>query len=425
LICNTLIGNRFFLGLWLRSSDSRPVAWCVVGIFAGLYIFYKGFLLLQKRHLILDTPVSKVRSASLGMVEINGLAVGPYTVIAPITERPCYYHRTEVWEWKRRGKNNQWVKIAAECIHVPFFLDDNTGKVMVDPRGAELELHRDFQQEFCDGFFTTKEEAPPNVHNFLLRYGISTRNKIKVEEFCVKPKNALFVLGTLSENPGLEVTPQAIRDVEPISSVSSGNLSFGFGSLSLSPMGSSGVSGKSPFFSLASKRPSEDERLMEAVLSKPDSNGTNSAQPTPAQFRQVIHLSPSAASAETTEMTQQEKVAAALTKAGITNSAAWAAAKIAPDPIVRKSDAHGIVLSGIETGSSQAAAQAGGLPEGFEHHPRVVLMKGENNPNFIISWRSQRDIARSLGWKCTLMIWGGPALTILCLYALHNMTHWF
>ncbi len=422
----------FFPGLWLRSSDSRPIAWCVVGVFAGLYIFYKGFLLLQKRHLILDTPVSKVRSAALGMVEINGLAVGPYTVIAPITERPCYYHRTVVWEWKRRGKNNQWVKIAAECTHVPFFLDDNTGKVMVDPRGAELELHRDFQQEFCDGFFTTKEEAPPNVHNFLLRYGISTRNKIKVEEFCVKPKNALFVLGTLDENPGLEVTPQPIRDVEPISSVSSGNLSFAFGGLSLSSMGSSGNFGKSSFFSLANKRQPEDERLMQAVLSKPGTGGSNPDQSKLGQARldqaklaqsqQVINLSPPGASFEGTEMTQQQKVAAALTKAGITNPAAWAAARIAPDPIVRKSDANGVALSGIE---NSQAAQAAASPEGFEHHPRVVLMKGKNNPNFIISWRSQRDIARSLGWKCTLMIWGGPALTILCLYALHNMTHWF
>ncbi len=414
MICHTLIP-----ALLLRSSDSRPVAWCVVGVFAGLYLFYKGFRLLQKRHLILDTPVSKVRSAALGMIEINGLAVGPYTLIAPITERPCYFHRTVVWEWKRRGKNNQWVKIAAESTHVPFFLDDNTGKVMIDPRGAELDLHRDFQQEFCDGFFTTKEEAPPNVHNFLLRYGISTRNKIKVEEFCIKPKNALFVLGTLDENPTLEVTPQPTRDVEPISSVSSTNFSFAFGALS-SSMGSSDISGKSPFVSLASSRPSEDERLMQAVLSKPGTHGPNPAQP-----RQVIHLSQPVAPAETTEMTQQQKVAAALTKAGITNPAAWAAAKIAPDPIVRRSDAIGIASSGTEIDTSPIPAEAAGLPEGFEQHPRVVLMKGKKNPNFIISWRSQRDIARSLGWKCTLMIWGGPALTILCLYALHNMTNWF
>ena len=162
----------------------------------------------------------------MGMVELSGLAVGPYTMVAPITARPCYYYRTFVWECKQSGKNKQWVKVAAECMHVPFFLDDNTGKVMVDPRGADLDLHRDFQQEFCDSFFTTKEEAPPNVRSFLSRHGISTTNKIKVEEFCIKPKNALFLLGTLDENPGLELTPEPIHDSETSALIVGNALSF-------------------------------------------------------------------------------------------------------------------------------------------------------------------------------------------------------
>jgi hypothetical protein len=50
-------------------------------------------------------------------------------------------------------------------------------------------------------------------------------------------------------------------------------------------------------------------------------------------------------------------------------------------------------------------------------------MKGKNNPTFLISWRSQRNLARSLGWKCALMIWGGPVLALLSLYILLNVTH--
>jgi hypothetical protein len=60
----------------------------------------------------------------------------------------------------------------------------------------------------------------------------------------------------------------------------------------------------------------------------------------------------------------------------------------------------------------------------FDPHPPVVLMKGQNKPTFLISWRSQRDLARSLQWKCTLMIWGGPTLVLLSLYALLNVMHW-
>ncbi len=415
--------------LLLRSSDGRPIAWCVIGFFAGIYIFFQGFKLLQRRKLILNTPVSKVRSASLGMVEVSGLAVGPYTMVAPITERSCYYYRTIAWEWKRSGKNNQWVKVAAESMHVPFFLDDNTGKVMVDPRGAELDLHRDFQQEFCDSFFTTKQEAPPNVFAFLARHGVSTTNKIKVEEFCIKPKNALFLLGTLDENPGLELTPQPMQDEEHNTLTFGRSLSFSFNS------GGSGL-GSALSFATGDSHPDDDTFERRSISESLMGSGRTlqkSVAPT-----NVIHLSPAPSSAQTGDMTQQQKIATALLKAGISNPAAWAAAGVTPSSVVVHSDAQGEVQNepsgsaqnhsaqnNAPSSGAQVASQPEAQPDGFDPHPPVVLMKGKNNPTFLISWRSQRDLANSLGWKCTLMIWGGPALTLLSLYGLHALTHWF
>jgi hypothetical protein len=215
-----------------RPPDGRGLMlYCILGICGGVFLFVKGFRLLQRRRLILDTPFSKIRSASMGMVEVSGQAVGPYTMVAPITARPCYYYRTQVWEWKQSGKNKQWVKVAGESMHVPFFVDDNTGRLLIDPRRADLDLHRDFEQEFCDSFFTTKEPAPANVHTFLGRHGVATSNKIKVEECCIKPKNSLFILGTLGENPGLEVGPQPIQNAEPVNSFSSDGFSLSFNSL--------------------------------------------------------------------------------------------------------------------------------------------------------------------------------------------------
>ena len=214
----------------LRTSDPTGLlVWCAIGFCAGIALFVYGFILLQRRRLILDTPFSKIRSASMGMVEVSGQAVGPYTMVAPVTARPCYYYRTLVWEWMQSGKSKQWVKVAGECMHLPFFVDDNTGRVLVDPRGADLDLHRDFEQEFSDSFFTTKEPVPDNVRGFLARHGVVTSNKIRVEEYCIKPKNSLFILGTLAENPGIEVRPQPVQDSEATHSFAGGfTLSVGF-----------------------------------------------------------------------------------------------------------------------------------------------------------------------------------------------------
>ena len=51
-------------------------------------------------------------------------------------------------------------------------------------------------------------------------------------------------------------------------------------------------------------------------------------------------------------------------------------------------------------------------------------MKGAHDPAFLISWHSQRDVVSSLSWKCALMIWGGPALTLLCFYIVAAQFDW-
>ncbi len=289
--------------LIFRSHDpSGLLLWCVVGFCAGIGLFIYGFRLLQRRRLILDTPFSKIRSASMGMVEVSGLAVGPYTMVAPVTARECYYYRTLVWEWQQRGRSKTWVKIAGECMHLSFFLDDNTGRLLVDPRHADLDLHRDFEQEFGDSFFSSKDPLPASVRSFLARHGVFTSNKIKVEEFCIKPKNSLFILGTLGENPGVEVTAQPIHDAEPATFISSHEFSLSLNSTSFS------------------SRSNDDNFKIGSLAER---LGVHSDT-----RREVIHLSPDSGPTKTANMTQQQKIAAALMKAGISNPTAWSAAGV-------------------------------------------------------------------------------------------------
>ncbi len=405
-----------FATLLSHPDSTRGIFWCAIGILAGVYLFFNGFRLLQRRRLILDTPASKIRSASLGMVELSGLAAGPYTMAAPITARQCYFYRTVVWEWKRQGRSNQWVKVAGECSHVPFFLDDNTGEVLIDPRGAELDLHCDFQQEFSDSIFSFKEEAPPNVVSFLSRHGLVTGNKIKVEEYCVKPKNALFLVGTLAENHGLTLAPKPIFDDEHNTRTSKDGIWF---NPVQSAVGQSALAFVTGGDATAPDEKSVSEVLMDGFIRRSgfhDSPFANSPlgksileeESTRAASAKVIKL-PSAQEPTTSSgMTQQQTVAAALVKAGITNPAAWAAAGV-----VGTNQAVNISANG----------QAGDSTGGYDAHPATVIMKGKNQSTFLISWRSQREIARSLGWKCTVMIWGGPVLTILCLYGLLEFLH--
>ena len=365
-----------------RYSNDDGIIIAVIGALAGVYLFYCGFRLLQRKRLILNTPASKIRSASMGLVEINGLAVGPYTMMAPITGVPCYYFRTMAWQWQQKGKNNEWVKVADESLHLPFFIDDNTGRVLVDPQGAEMDIHRDFHDEFSCALFASSFDAPSNVFSFLARHGVSTDKKIKVEEYCVKPKNALFILGTLAQNPGLSVSATPVRSLNPEQQT-----------VSLRIPSISGV------LSLGTGVTSSRSMLLTAFKS----------EPVPVR----THLPGANDSAQPVDIAQQHKVTAALVKAGITSPAAWAAAGMSTAVVVTPASAS--------IGGAAAAAPA---PEQFDLHPPVVLMKGTHDLAFLISWHSQRDVVSSLSWKSTLMIWGGPALTLLCAYLVAAHFNW-
>jgi len=329
-----------------------------------VYLFYRGFQLLQRKRLIMNTPVSKIRSAAMGLVEVSGLAAGPYTLTAPITGVPCYYYRTMVWQWKQQGKNSSWVKEADESLHVPFYLDDGTARVLVNPQGAEMDIHRDFQEEFSHSLFSSSLEIPGNITGFLTAHGVDTSAKVKIEEYCIKPKNALFVLGTLASNPGIEVSAVPVRSSHALEHVASFNL----GSLLSFSRTTTSTSFESDAEAPAAMRNSKTVVLDRA---------------------------------------QQAQIADALTKAGITSPAAWAAAGI------NQTQATAVAVTGAGGAAAAAPAQ-----EQFNLHPPTVLMRGTHSPAFFISWRSQRDVVRSLGWKSALMIWGGPALTLVCVYIL-------
>src|SRR5580698_3837990 len=358
-------------------SGNDGVAPAVIGAFGGVYVFYRGFRLLQRKRLILNTPASKVRSAAMGLVEINGLAVGPFTMTAPITGVPCYYFHSTAWQWQQRGKNSQWVKVAEERLHVPFFLDDNTGRVLVDPQGAEMDIHREFHDEFSTSLFSSTKEIPFNVSSFLARHGVSADKKIKIDEYCIKPKNSLFILGALAPNPGLSVTATPVLSLSAEQSA----LAFHVPDLSnLSRQTDVTVAGKALFSTFKSE---------------------------PAG----IHLLSTNPPAKISDPAQRQKITSALMRAGITHPAAWAAAGLV-------NSAAAVAPASVSTGGGTAAVAA---IEQFDLHPPVVLMKGAHDPAFLISWHSQRDVVSSLSWKSALMIWGGPALTLLCVYvvALH------
>lgn len=190
------------LSFFTSTSDGFVIAFmCLAGAAAGTFLFFKGFRMLRYKRLILDTPLSRIHSASIGLVEITGTPTGPKTIVAPVTGAPCYYYRVQAWQWEQSGKNHQWKRVLDESLYVPFFLEDSTGRILIDPQGAEMDVHRSFSDEIGASFFHSRELLPPNVRDFFAKRGLVPYDKIKLEERILQPQFPLFVFGTLGENP--------------------------------------------------------------------------------------------------------------------------------------------------------------------------------------------------------------------------------
>ncbi len=405
------------VALWLSFFDDegKDVLYAGIGFVIGILLFVRGFRILQRKRLILDTPTAKARSAAIGLVELTGLAVGPHTITSPITQRACFYYRTAVWKEVGSGKNRHWEQKIDERFHVPFFVEDDTGMVLIDPNGAELDIHCDFKAEYNHSMFSSAS-VPPRVAEFAGRNGVALDDNVRVEEYCLKPSNAIYVLGTLATNGSL--APSAI----PVPTASSGaqitqfDLGGGKAGVARSLLGLANlnftvnVTRTRPSMAPAEPvkltdidRKMAERRAQEAAAKESRQGaspaGAHPAERTPAALAAVAAQDPALAAAAATFLGTSLPGAIAGATAPAATAAQPAKESAVPPP------------------GSEPFAVSPGTRE-FPGTCPTVICKGKNNPAFYISWHSQKEIVSDLSKRSFLFIFGGPVLSALCLWYL-------
>jgi hypothetical protein len=121
---------------------------------------------------------------------------------------------------------------------------------------------------------------------------------------------------------------------------------------------------------------------------------------------EVIQLSPADGLHNgSVSMSQQGKIAAALLKAGIPSPATW--------PVDR-----------AQTGVRVADPPSGEKVQTPNAEVARVLQQGAAAPAFRLPELNQNAPRSGSNWKATLMIWGGPILTLACIYTLAAHLGW-
>lgn len=136
----------------------------------GLAILYWGFQTYQFGRVIRDTPPEPIQSVAMGRTEITGEIVPATRVYdQPFTEGQCVYGEFRVREYREYpnddDKDDQWETIQSDSFSTDFYIDDGTGRMLVDTNDDTLY---EISDEHSTRISVSGGEQPPeHVREFL------------------------------------------------------------------------------------------------------------------------------------------------------------------------------------------------------------------------------------------------------------------
>ena len=371
----------------LASISEHPLgpaaflAW--FGCLIGIYVFGQGLFMLRRRRRARIRPVSTIRDAGPGQVHVAGMAEGKIPLKAPISGKPCFYFRTLVWRSEDSGKdgssgNASWKLAAEETIAKPFLLNDTTGRILVDPVGADIDWPHDFYEEYGKTLLATHTDVPEALEEFLARQKVKPGASLRVEEYLIAPGAEVFVRGMKSANPE---------------------------------------------FSTVAPAPKRDLRAQDFTAATP-------------RTTKVIRLSSDPPALAAGDMTMQSRLAAALTlaraNAAVANPANTSVIPgvttlVTEEPRVGAAPPEAASLSQAHPGTKKGALsnQDGRGAQGAETvqdaemgQPPFIVRKPAEGSEFTISYRIGKNSDSSSSLRMMALLLGGPVLAIVSIGSL-------
>lgn len=181
-----------------------------VGAAFGAWRAYKN---LKHARLIEDTPTSKARSVPQGYAELEGqgrLMDGP-PIVAPLSALPCVWYRFKVEErvtvQTKNGTQTKWVTVQQGESDEVFWLEDETGRVAIDPDGAQVICEH--RETWHSGLRARRTALPNYITAFLATHSSGTPYRFTEER--IHAGENLYALG-LVKNIGHHQPTTTIED---------------------------------------------------------------------------------------------------------------------------------------------------------------------------------------------------------------------
>ena len=150
----------------LPALDPIAIGILVLGSLASLGLLLYGVAELRLANYVLRSePDSVLETTRGGPVELRGTAAPAVgTVRSPFTETPCLAYEYVVEEERESKNGADWTTVASGDEYRPFYLDDGSGSVLIEPPGADFRLEEDARIDVDGG-----TEPPAPIADFIAR----------------------------------------------------------------------------------------------------------------------------------------------------------------------------------------------------------------------------------------------------------------
>src|ERR1017187_10557623 len=122
----------------MSSFDDKLTEFSVIGLGTGIIIFLNGLRIFFRYRAFARTREAPIRSIPRGLVGIHGkpTPVGSVLESSPITRTPCLFYKVDIEKEVIRNAVHRWSHDKTSVGGLLFYLDDGTGRVLVNPFGA-------------------------------------------------------------------------------------------------------------------------------------------------------------------------------------------------------------------------------------------------------------------------------------------------
>lgn len=127
-----------------------------IGLAVAVFALFASLRACRRKRLIDNLPTSKAQGVFIGLVELKGTAECEQPLESYLAATACVYYDFDILErWSRlvttmesdgRGgtrmvtrRESGWTTVASRTESTPFYLQDDTGSVLVRPDGARIE----------------------------------------------------------------------------------------------------------------------------------------------------------------------------------------------------------------------------------------------------------------------------------------------